>query len=299
MSHNVTDREVRSKREKLDNGLMGRVALRFPVGVWIALCAVMAGVAMALLVAANTLALGEESVYFAMTSVGWICLVLFFGLCFLIGRHTTYAQEVLFQDFARHNDLEYRGLVKKDAGLGQLWSSGDTTSARYVLGDSSFEAGLVSRRIEGGVAREFMSWMYIEVQLRRDTDLHIFLDALFNNHGVIDASAHSSLGVPPALGRLSLEGNFDATFKLYVALDRMREALEVLTPDVMALLIDFSHQFDVEIIGSRLLMYCPSRVSSPNPGDDMKIYITDIEYMTRAAVQLRRKIGRRVGAPTV
>lgn len=48
--------------------------------------------------------------------------------------------------------------------------------------------------------------------------------------------------------RLSLEGDFDRWFKLYCPCDYERDALYVITPDVMALMIDEAPGFDIEII---------------------------------------------------
>ena len=54
---------------------------------------------------------------------------------------------------------------------------------------------------------------------------------------------------------LSLEGNFDSYFTLYVPTKYEKDALYIFTPDVMARLIDSSRDFDIEIIGSNIYLY--------------------------------------------
>lgn len=54
---------------------------------------------------------------------------------------------------------------------------------------------------------------------------------------------------------LSLEGDFDRYFRLYVPREYERDALYVFTPDLMALLIDELAGCDVEIIDDELYVY--------------------------------------------
>ncbi|RFA09281.1 hypothetical protein B7R54_08605 [Subtercola boreus] len=55
--------------------------------------------------------------------------------------------------------------------------------------------------------------------------------------------------------RVRLEGDFDEYFDTYAREGAQQEALYVLTPDVMALLIDNASRFDVEIVDDRLYLY--------------------------------------------
>jgi hypothetical protein len=54
---------------------------------------------------------------------------------------------------------------------------------------------------------------------------------------------------------LSLEGDFDKYFTLYCAAGFEEDALYVITPDLMALLIDQASPFDVEIAGNWMFFY--------------------------------------------
>lgn len=74
-------------------------------------------------------------------------------------------------------------------------------------------------------------------------------------HLMIDARGNGSLRtLLPGTQRLSLEGDFDRYFTAYVPAGYERDALELLTPDVMACLIDHGRAWDIEVIDDRLLL---------------------------------------------
>jgi len=54
---------------------------------------------------------------------------------------------------------------------------------------------------------------------------------------------------------LSLEGDFDNHYKLYVPKQYERDALYIFTPDIMSLLVRAGAKYDVEIIGNQLYLY--------------------------------------------
>ena len=55
--------------------------------------------------------------------------------------------------------------------------------------------------------------------------------------------------------KVSLEGDFDRHFRLYVPTERHRDVRYMFTPDFMALLIDSATAYDVEIIDDQLFVY--------------------------------------------
>lgn len=74
-------------------------------------------------------------------------------------------------------------------------------------------------------------------------------------HLMIDARGNGSLRqMLPGTQRLSLEGDFDRRFSVYAPEGYERDALELLTPDVMACLIDHGRRWDVEIVDDRLVV---------------------------------------------
>lgn len=72
-------------------------------------------------------------------------------------------------------------------------------------------------------------------------------------HLIIDARGNGSLrSLLPGSQRLQLEGDFDRYFTAYVPSGYERDALELLTPDVMACLIDHGRSWDIEVIDDTL-----------------------------------------------
>ncbi len=74
-------------------------------------------------------------------------------------------------------------------------------------------------------------------------------------HIMIDARGNGSLKrMLPGSQILSFEGDFDRYFSVYVPKAYERDALELLTPDVMLCLIDHGRQWDVEIVDDKLVV---------------------------------------------
>jgi len=55
--------------------------------------------------------------------------------------------------------------------------------------------------------------------------------------------------------RLSLEGDFDRSFRLYCPKDYERDALQIFTPDLMAKLVDTTSDCDVELVDDWMFVY--------------------------------------------
>ncbi|WP_445443748.1 hypothetical protein [Clavibacter sp. km1a] len=109
---------------------------------------------------------------------------------------------------------------------------------------SGVEFGVVRRRRarRGG-------WTYVAVTLPVPLP-HLVLDATANDRHGSDLPA-SVRGAQ----RLSLEGDFDRSFRLYAPAEYERDALYLLTPDVMAALVDDARDFDVEMVDDTLVFF--------------------------------------------
>ncbi len=92
-------------------------------------------------------------------------------------------------------------------------------------------------------------WHYLAVKLPAPLP-HLILDARSNDRRGSDlpAAIHSGQF-------LSLEGDFDKWFRVYAPRSYGREALYVLSPDVMAALIDDASQYNVEIVDDTLVFF--------------------------------------------
>lgn len=74
-------------------------------------------------------------------------------------------------------------------------------------------------------------------------------------HIMIDARGNGSLrAFLPGTQRLSFEGDFDRFFSVYAPEGYERDALELLTPDVMACLVDYGRRWDIEIVDDRVVV---------------------------------------------
>ncbi|GAA3882648.1 hypothetical protein GCM10022381_26140 [Leifsonia kafniensis] len=122
--------------------------------------------------------------------------------------------------------------------------SGIREYPRFVA--PGLEIGNLSRR--SGRAGE---WNYIAITLS-DPLPHLVLAATSNGR----ISAKLPIGIDREQ-RLSLEGNFDRWFQAYSTPTYRMEALYVLTPDVMAALIDHASSFNVEIVDDMLVFFTP------------------------------------------
>ena len=123
-----------------------------------------------------------------------------------------------------------------------------------------FEVGTITGRVGGGQTRNEGGWTvtmsyssteqrtygYIAIQLERAVP-QLVLDAKRNGDSI-----------PMAIGggqTLSLEGDFDQHFTLYAPRGYERDALYIMTPDLMALLIDETGDLDVEVVDDMLFVY--------------------------------------------
>lgn len=74
-------------------------------------------------------------------------------------------------------------------------------------------------------------------------------------HLMIDARANGGLRhLLPGAQRITLEGDFDRHFTVYAPEGYGRDALELLTPDVMAALIDLGRAWDIEVVENRMIV---------------------------------------------
>lgn len=126
-----------------------------------------------------------------------------------------------------------------------LWRGRDASDPELAIGIASYTGG---KNDPKGPRHGFR---YLSLRLPRALP-----------HLIIDARGNGSLRtLLPGTQRLSLEGDFDRYFTTYVPEGYERDALELLTPDVMACLIDYGSRWDIEVIDDRLQL-ASSRVTA-------------------------------------
>jgi hypothetical protein len=157
-----------------------------------------------------------------------------------------------FSNFARDNGFRYR---PRPVGVPHVGSLLRAIQAEYYDMFSSRVGGraaeFVNARSNTQLIQAPSAWGVISIALDRAVPPLL----LAPKGGGAPASATRD-----AIGkrrRLSLEGDFDRHFTLYAPPDAEREALYVITPDLMALLIDHLPGAHVETIAATLVVTTP------------------------------------------
>ena len=172
--------------------------------------------------------------------------------------------------FARANGFEYTPTAAPPALGTGLWEQVSSGTVRDRVSGSGWEAG----RITGGSRSASRSeqrggWTvttsvsvstpersielgYLAITLPRRLP-QMILDARSNDRGPFSSLLHR----PQGDQMLSLEGDFDRYFRLYVPNGYERDALYVFTPDLMALCIDETGDLDIEIRDDQLIVTKP------------------------------------------
>lgn len=103
-------------------------------------------------------------------------------------------------------------------------------------------------------------WHYVKVTLPAPLP-HLVLDAVAAEDFFLDSRVDVGLAQ-----RLSIGGVFDRSFELYVPAGYGQDAFFVLTPDVMAALVDHAEGYNVEIVDDTLVFFAAgvADFSEPN-----------------------------------
>ncbi len=145
-------------------------------------------------------------------------------------------------------DLQLMGTVLANAGRGH-WDTFRILGDRFGMFGNVFPFG------SGGEDRAQYGWGFLAVRLDAHVP-HLLLiprDRMF--------TLRSALFNLTGSQKMSLEGDFDKHFQLYAPVDYTRDALHVITPDLMALLIDQLPGSYVETFDDTLV------VTTPEPYD--------------------------------
>jgi hypothetical protein len=177
----------------------------------------------------------------------------------LITRHFgaggSWSRWMRLSQFAAANGLQFRTRSPNPQYSGMIFNLGDSRSAFNQLSSTTgryFDLGDYQYSTGSGKSRTTHYWGFMALKLDR---------ALPNM--VLDSKENNSLfgsDLPISFTRdqvLSVEGDFDKHFTLYCPKEYEQDALYVLTPDLMALLVDDAGSFDVEIVDDWMFIYSP------------------------------------------
>ena len=143
---------------------------------------------------------------------------------------------------------------------------------RYIeVGNYVFDAG------QSGLGRSSVGWIAIELDRRLP---HMYLFSQSTPHQV----RPYNVPIFSADQRLDLEGDFNTHFRLFCPREYATDALYVITPDVMALMIDEAQGFDIEIVDDMLFVVA----RRPFDMSDSRI----LEFAQRLAATLGARTAR-------
>lgn len=165
------------------------------------------------------------------------------------------------KNFRLHTFAEANGMRHVINGGGAMYpgvifqsGSGRTTTNRFTgVNGNAFDIANYTYTTGSGKNRSTHRWAYLVIPLTRSLP-HILLDAKANN--LLFGS-----NLPLRFDKeqiLRLEGDFNEFFTLYCPRGYEADALYIFTPDVMALMIDHTSAFDVEIIDRNMYVYATS-----------------------------------------
>lgn len=172
-------------------------------------------------------------------------------------RAAQYRTGLMYERFARQNQLQYTFRSDTVPDRGAIFDVGDDPMRLHVVGNEEFEFGNYTYHKGSGNRRRDYSWGYIAVALDREMP-HMLLDTKQNNSTLFGQEVSSNLPSAHDMSQLlQLEGDFSKHFNLYVPKGYEADALYVFTPDLMARLIDHGSDCDIEVVGDRLYVYLP------------------------------------------
>lgn len=156
--------------------------------------------------------------------------------------------------FADANRLVYVHEARSLRYPGLIFGIGDDRRVEACLrhlGTPEIDMGSYRYSADGHRGSTPQRWGYVALRLPRRLP-HMVLDARGTN------SILGTSSLPLTFSReqvLSLEGDFNRHFTLYCPREYERDALTVFAPDLMALCIDESGSFDVEIVDDWMFLY--------------------------------------------
>lgn len=200
----------------------------------------------------------------------WLTLVMMLGglaaaagVIFFRASQRAIRRHVRMSDYAARSGMQYDPIGKTNAvGTGLLFDIGHSRRYRGVLwyeqdGQRQLEIGRYRYAAGHGRQQQTYHWWYIGLRLARNVP-HMVLDAKDDDMSLMSRTLLGDFPVViPGNQRMSLEGDFDNHFTLYAPKKYDVDARYILTPDVMAALVDMSPRRDVELVDDVVFFYMP------------------------------------------
>lgn len=162
--------------------------------------------------------------------------------------------------FAAANALAYEQQGGHPTFGGAVFEYLQESTVTDVFTGTGFEVGTITGRVGGSQTKQSGGWTvttsYDTSSVKSYGYLAITLERAVPQL-VLDSKRNGS-SIPMMIGggqKLALEGDFNTYFTLYAPKGYERDALYIMTPDLMALLIDETGDLDVEVVDDMLFVY--------------------------------------------
>lgn len=215
-----------------------------------------------------------SSYYIFFTGKASVQMLLFFAAIAIFGIYRALKSyknikklreyKVKIWKFANRNSLNYTAENHDVAYDGNIFSKGENRYSYDILNLATSE----SRPVEIANYRYDIRTSSTDSEGRRTTSTRVYRQGyiLINldrklPHIILDSKKNGTGSIGNGLlfvnqgQRLELEGDFNDYFDLYVPNGYERDALYIFTPDVMAVFVDETCNFDAEIIDDKLFIY--------------------------------------------
>jgi len=211
-------------------------------------------------------------------------VVLLLVLAVMYGKRELKKRRLRLERFAAANGAIYRYDTPPNGLKGMIFDEGSNREVLDALTFSEgFEIGNYQYVTGSGKNRRTNTYSYVRISFPRHLP-NMVLDSKQNNFlGMTNLP-----DVYNAAQKLQLEGDFNQHFDVYVPAGYERDALYVLTPDVMAMLIDLGGNYDMEVVDNEFYIYYPVHLKL-----DMPLMVErTITMVARVMDEFGRQVGR-------
>lgn len=196
-------------------------------------------------------------------------------------------RQKFMEQFAKRNGFEFvltDDIKKFDGNLGKVGHS--RAIYNFISGKSEADnMFLFNCQYTIGYGKGSTDYFFTVFRFDFVEDMPVFL--LENSEDYIYGNGIAGLE------RLSLEGNFDDHFTLYVTKEFEIEALQIFTPEVMEFLIKKASAYSLEIVENHLYIYENNLISSQK---EMDAYYEVVNFFRKIIFPRIKKIDNSVSA---
>ncbi len=202
--------------------------------------------------------------------------IMLFVLIWLFTRRQM-IQEARLRRFAERNGFTFTADADVNAEVGTLFHTGHSRAMSQIIAgkvdDLQFQFGDFRYEVGSGRSARTYKYHFMSTTLPRPVP-QVILDSRFS-------SAAFSFTAFSNSEKLSLEGDFDAYFKVHIPQGYGADVLYFLTPELMEALKQAASRFDIEFIDNKLYFY--SSNSKNVREEDLRIFFAIIEKVSLEA----------------